>query len=108
MAYTMHTQFTVHVSHELGDDGHDVNAKIAYSVDLGYPDSLEEPGWGPTISINGIYIDGGYAPAWLIGIAEQDANLTEELLRHAADCEEIARDQAADARRDERLLGDAA
>lgn len=108
MPYTMHTQFTVHVSDQLGDDGHDVNATITYSVDLGYPDSFEEPGCGPTVSISAIYIDGGYAPAWLIAIAEQDNGLTEELLKHASDCEEYRRDQAADARREERLLGDVA
>lgn len=108
MAYTMHTQFTVHVCHELGDDGHDVDAKIAYSVDLGYPDTLEEPGCGPTVSINAIYIDGGFAPAWLIGMAEEDASLIEELLVHAADCEEIARDQVADARREDALTSGAA
>jgi hypothetical protein len=101
MAYTMHTSFVVHVSNELGDDGHDIDAKIAYTVSKGYPDTWEEPGCGPSVSIHAIYIDGGYAPGWLIGMAEEDEALAAELLAHAADTDEHARDQAADARRDD-------
>lgn len=101
MTYTMHTQFIVHVTHELGDDGHDVNAKIVYTVDRGYPATLQDPGCGPSVSISDVYVDGVVAPSWLAGVAEDDAGLIAELLAHAADCDEHARDQAADARREE-------
>lgn len=104
MAYTMHTSFVVHVNNELGDDGHEVQARINYSVSKGYPDTFEEPGWGPSVSINALTADGTDAPGWLIGMAEEDDGLIAELLAHAADTDEHARDQAADARREEQML----
>ena len=103
MTYAMHTQFILHMTQELGDDGHDVSAKIIYTVSKGYADTLEEPGCGPSVSISDIYIDGAPAPSWMSAIAEDDAGLAAELLSHAADCDERARDQAADARHDEAL-----
>jgi hypothetical protein len=101
MAYTMHTSFIVHVNHELGDDGRDVAAKINYSVDKGYPATLEEPGCGPEVSINSISVDGINAPGWLFNMAAEDEALLSELLAHAADTDEDARDRAYEARREE-------
>jgi hypothetical protein len=104
MSYTMHTSFRVHVSDELGDDGHEIPARIIYSVMQGYPDTLEEPGCGPTVSINSIDIGGISAPGWLFSMVENDEGLANELLTHAAETDGHARDQAADARRDERMM----
>lgn len=103
MTYSMHTQFIVHLTDELGYDGHDVPALILYSVNKGYPATQEEPSFGPTVSISEIIVDGKAAPAWIFRIAEDDGSLTAELLSHAADCDERAYDRATEARRDEAL-----
>lgn len=101
MAYTMHTVFLVHVCDQIGDDGHEVKARINYSVSNGYSATLEEPGSGPEVSINSISVDGINAPGWLFEMAETDEGLLNELIAHAADTDEHARDEAADRRREE-------
>jgi hypothetical protein len=104
MSYTMHTTFVVNLTFDLGGDGHDLSVRINYSVSKGYADTLEEPGCGPSVSINSISAGGADAPAWLWAMAEADESLTGELLAHAADCDERARDDAADARRDDLMM----
>lgn len=101
MSYLMHAAFTVHLKLELGDEGHELKARINYSVSKGYPDTREQPGCGPSVSINAISVDGINAPGWLFAMAEADEALTAELLQHAADTDEHDRDQAADSRREE-------
>jgi hypothetical protein len=101
MAYHMHTIFLVHVTLELGDDGHEVEARIDYSVSRARPATLEEPSEEASVSIDRITIDGSDAPGWLFEMAESDQALLDELMAHAADTEEHARDRAADERRED-------
>lgn len=100
--YTMHTSFTVHLTHELGDDGHDVEACIKYRVYPGRAATLEGPAEGASVCIQTIHLDGSAteAPAWVYAMAEADGALTNELLAWAADRDEHARDEAADHRRE--------
>jgi hypothetical protein len=101
MAYTMHTPFVVHVSQELGDDGHEIQARINYSVTPARAATLEEPAEEAGVWINAVTIDGSDAPGWLFEMVDLDQALRAELLAHAADCDEGAREDAAEARREE-------
>lgn len=103
MPYTMHTSFVVHVCDQIGDDGHDIEAVIGFSVHPARAATLEEPAEDASVSIHNIYVDGSYAPGWLFEMAEKDDGLTAELLDHAVDTDEYDRDQAYDARREDRL-----
>lgn len=47
-------------------------------------------------------------PEWIFSVLYSDADLHAELLSNAADDDEHARDQAADARREDMRMGDAA
>lgn len=91
---------------------HDVELVIKYRVSPGCEPTREQPGEGPTVSIESAILRSLHvmpttyedAPRWLWPYLEDDEALTAELLAHAAASDEYARDQAADARREERRL----
>lgn len=115
MAYTYKTGLLFTLSDSVDAKEHDVELVIKYRVSPGSAPTREQPGEGPSVSIESATIRSLYimptthepAPGWLWpylnGFAEDEA-LIAELLAHAENADEAARDQAADARREERRL----
>src|SRR5206468_2406556 len=114
-SYTYKTGILFTLSDASEGDQHEVALTLKYAVSRGYAATLEEPGEGPSVSIesatitstpqaNGQLARAYAAPDWLWPFLEGDEALHAELLAHAADDDEYARNQAADARRKERML----
>lgn len=111
--YTYRTGMDLRFSDSMDADEHSVDLTIHYTVSPGCRATFEQPGEGPTVSIQGATITSAIgtklqreddAPDWMWPFLEKDAALAAELLAHAEDADEYARDQAAEARREERLL----
>lgn len=97
----------------LSDDGdqHSIPLILEFTVNLGHEPTLEQPGEGPSVSISKAHIGGAFhqlgaheVPDWLWSFLEGDEAFQNELLDVAARDAEWARDQAVDARREERRL----
>jgi hypothetical protein len=117
VTYTYKTGILFTLSDASAADPHEVTLTLKYTVSRGYAATLEEPGEGPSVSLqtatitatpqaNGQLRRAYDAPDWLWPFLEGDEALHAELLAHAADDDEYARDQAADGRREERMLED--
>jgi hypothetical protein len=106
-AYTLKTAllFTLSDNND-SDDPHEVKLVIRFNVYRGCEPTLEQPGEGPSASIQDVTIihEGrSYpAPEWLWPFLESDEGLQGELLHDAVCTDEYHRDQAADAKREER------
>ena len=111
MSYTYKTELVFTLSDSVDAEQRHFPLVIRYTVYPGCEPTLEQPGEGPSASIQSASLGGAFhplgahdAPAWLWSYLEGDEALNGELLAHAAQTDEYARDQAADARRDERKL----
>lgn len=109
--YTYRTGLAFTLSDSVDADQHSVDLTIRFTVHPGCKATLEEPGEGPSVSIQAATIITKMgtqlqreddAPDWMWPFLEKDEALQAELLAHAADLEEYARDYAADARREDR------
>jgi hypothetical protein len=92
---------------------YDVDLTIRFTVTPGAEATREEPGYGPSVEIRDAYVLSGIgtikrseenAPDWLWPFLERDEDLAAELLAHAQQQDEYARDQADDARREELMM----
>lgn len=106
--HTYRTEMTFSFSDD-ADEPHRVHLTLKYRVECGAEATLEEPGYGPSVSIADAIIttrDGFTRPldGWLWTFLEDDDALTAELLTHAAYMDDYAREQKADAEREERRL----
>ena len=104
---TFKTGFAMHV----WDGGeYEFQAVISYRVYPGSPQTRDDPGCDATAEIETVRLvklDGTKeypVPAWLQAMLEGDEALLDSLLSDAADADEYARDQAADATREEQRL----
>lgn len=110
--YKYQTGILFTLSDAVGAAEHDVRLTLKYTVYPGCAPTLEQPGEGPSVSIQSATVYSHIAtfrreydaPEWLWPYLESDEALVAELLAHAANADEYARDQAADARREERTL----
>ena len=109
--YTYKTEVVFTLSDSVDAEQHHFPIVIRYTVYPGCAPTLEQPGEGPNASIQSASIGGAFhplgahdAPAWLWSYLEGDESLQAELLAYAADMNEHARDQAADAKREEQRL----
>lgn len=92
---------------------HQVELSIRYSVQPGCEPTREQPGEGPSVEFSSARIIVGHGtvnrreydvPDWLWPFIEADEELAGDMLQAARDADEYARDQAADARREEQKL----
>lgn len=112
MAHTYKTGIVFTLSDSSDALQHDVNLTLKFTVYPGCEPTREQPGEGPSVSIQSATIrclhrgDGREhdAPDWLWPFLEADEALAAEMLASAAHDDEYARDQAADARREERQM----
>jgi hypothetical protein len=109
--HTYKTELVFSLSDSVDADEHHIPLELRYTVYPGCEPPLEQPGEGPSTSIQRATIGGRFhplgahdAPSWLWSYLEGDEALLAEMLAHAAAANEYARDQAADARREERRL----
>jgi len=112
-SYTYRTGIMFTLSDAREAKEHDVFLTLRYSVHPGCEPTREQPGEGPSVSIHSATVRSlsqtmsrwEYdAPEWLWPHIEDDAALEAELLTHAAQQDEAARDSAADMHREERAL----
>jgi hypothetical protein len=96
----------------IGSDEHKLELEFRYSVTPGSDDYWDgqqwQPGWAAEADIRSARIkvaptEWVAMPEWMFGLFYADSNFQEELLVHAADQDEYARDQAADAKREEQM-----
>jgi hypothetical protein len=112
MAYTYKTELLFTLSDGATEEPHRVKLEVKFTVNRARSATLEEPGEGASVSIHdahivtttGIYRNAEVAPNWLWPFLESDEALQSEMLTAAVEDDEYARDQAADARREESRL----
>lgn len=91
--------------HDASGDLIDRIVEVTFTVDPGYPGSRTEPPEAPSVYVTDWRMaDGKPAPEWLGAWIECDG-ATEILLREAQDTRGAAIEDAADARREERMMG---
>lgn len=85
--------------------GRDVDVSVAYQVQRGYRACFNDPGEPNTVEVRDIKISRDGVPLALPGWLEDQIieDLDDELLSAWADGLEYAREQAADAKREERM-----
>lgn len=105
MTYTWRTSFQVIVSDSTDAATYDVDLTLRYTVYRGREATQEEPAEGASVSIQEALVAGEPAPKWLWALLERDDELQHEMLYHATEMDCLAREQAADERREERRLG---
>ncbi len=113
--HTYRTGIVLSLSDSVDAAQHDVELIVRYTVRPGCEVTREQPGEGPSIEFSSATISQGYglvgfgrknydAPDWLWTFIEKDEELQAELLSHAEQMDEYARDQVADAKREEQML----
>lgn len=105
---SLHTLKT-HLRLSLGGvEEHEVDARVSYWFTPAWPASSMDPGSGATVEIDNIQIANGKdfhgLPGWLVDAFRDDEELIADCLADKAESDEYAREQAADARREERFL----
>jgi hypothetical protein len=90
-----------------GGEEQSVSLILRYYVHPGCEPTREQPGEAPYAEISAksrIHIAGDQYPLsdWMYDFLDPDETLRAELLSNAADADEYGRDQAADARREDR------
>lgn len=113
MSYTYKTGILFTLSDDVDAQEHDVFLTVHYTVYPGSEPTQEQPGEGPSVTIQKATVRSMRqtypscehdAPDWLWPHLEEDKALEAELLAHAERTDEVARDQAVDARCEERRL----
>lgn len=104
---SLHTLKT-HLSISLGGiSEHEVEAHVSYWFTRGWPASSQDPGCGPSVEIDNIQIvnSGQFhrLPTWLSDVFCDDEDLLDECMADKAAGDEYARDQVADAAREDRI-----
>lgn len=88
---------------------HEVEARVSYWFTRAWPQSSMDPGSDATVEIDNIQIANGRdyhsLPGWLVDSFRDDETLIADCMADKAESDEYARDQAADARREEMMLG---
>jgi hypothetical protein len=112
MPYTMHTGVIFTLTDDIDREEHEAKLRLKFRVYPARAATMTEPGEAASVSIQEADIEHGTglgrqfipAPPWLWPALESDQRLHAELLAHAADTDEYARDRAADARREEMMM----
>lgn len=104
MRYTYKTGIVFTLSDSADAEQHEVKLELRYTVHPGCEPTLEHPGEGMSVSILDAFVDRSPAPGWLWPFLESDQSLADEMIAHASDIEEYRHDQAAEAKREERML----
>lgn len=102
---SLHTLKT-HLRLSLGGvDEHEVDARVSYWFTPAWPQSSMDPGSDASVEIDNIQIANGREyhslPDWLVDAFRDDETLLADCLADKAESDEYAREQAADARRED-------
>lgn len=111
--YIYRTDFMFSLSAGVNAAEHNLVLVLQYTVSPGCEATRDQPGEGSVVIVADAHIESGQGtiyrrtevvPNWLWPFIEGDEELQAEMLAHAAELDEYARDQAADAKREEQML----